>query len=264
MGWQRPVPMGQAGGQPPRRHPQPARRVLAGADRGRRRDAFAVHPPDRPRARRSWTLPGSRRRTRWTASTRSHSTACRIVSTFNDPDAKPVRERQYFEVFTNRAIYDQGWMACAQHSLPWRPDLAPAHWEDDRWELYNLDEDFSEYHDLAAQHPDKLAELQRIFDEECERYGVYPFDDRGVARLAAPKPPPGGADPRASAVHLLPGRGPAGRDRRAEHQEPLAPHHRPPRHHRRRCHRRLRRRVSGLRPLRRQRPPRLPVQLVRP
>ena len=116
-----------------------------------------------------------------------------------------MRERQYFEVFTNRAIYDQGWMACAQHSLPWRPDLAPAHWDDDRWELYNLDEDFSEYHDLAAQHPDKLAELKRIFDEECERYGVYPFDDRGVARLAAPKPPPGGADPGRRQFTYYPG-----------------------------------------------------------
>ena len=44
---------------------------------------------------------------------------------------------QYFEVFTNRAIYDQGWMACPAH-LPWRPDLAPGNWDDDTWEPYNL------------------------------------------------------------------------------------------------------------------------------
>jgi arylsulfatase A-like enzyme len=48
-----------------------------------------------------------------------------IASTFDDAKALPVRERQYFEIFTNRAIYDKGWIACAQHTLPWRQDLAP-------------------------------------------------------------------------------------------------------------------------------------------
>jgi arylsulfatase len=118
-----------------------------------------------------------------------------IQSTFADAKAKPVRERQYFEIFTNRAIYDKGWIACAQHTLPWRQDLAPGHWENDRWELYNIDDDFSEANDLAATHPDKLKELQAIFDEEAKKNNVYPFDDRGSARLAVPKPPPGGADP---------------------------------------------------------------------
>ena len=65
------------------------------------------------------------------------------ASTFDDAKARPVRERQYFEIFTNRAIYDKGWIACAQHTLPWRQDLAPGHWENDRWELYNLDEDLA-------------------------------------------------------------------------------------------------------------------------
>jgi arylsulfatase len=114
-----------------------------------------------------------------------------IASTFYDAEARPVRERQYFEIFTNRAIYDKGWIACAQHSLPWRQDLAPAHWENDRWELYNIDEDFSEAKDLAAQFPDKLAELKAIFDEEAEKNHVYPLDDRGAGRLAVPKPSPG-------------------------------------------------------------------------
>lgn len=118
-----------------------------------------------------------------------------IVSTFVDAGARPVREQQYFEVFTNRAIYDRGWIAVAQHTFPWRQDLAPGHWEQDKWELYNLDEDFSEAHDLAAQNPAKLAELRRLFDEEAQKNHVYPFDDRGAARLAVPKPSPGGADP---------------------------------------------------------------------
>ena len=89
----------------------------------------------------------------------------------------------------------QGGIACAQHTLPWRQDLAPGHWEKDRWELYNLDEDSSEAKDLAAEHPDKLAELKTLFDEEAGKNHVYPFDDRGAARAAVPKPSPGGSDP---------------------------------------------------------------------
>lgn len=119
-----------------------------------------------------------------------------IASTFASAGARPVRERQHFEVFTNRAIYDKGWIACAQHTLPWRQDLAPGEWEKDKWELYHLDEDFSEAKDLAADNPKKLAELKTLFDEEAKRNNVYPFDDRGAARLAIPKPSPGGSDPK--------------------------------------------------------------------
>ena len=118
-----------------------------------------------------------------------------IAATFAKPKARPVRQRQYFEIFTNRAIYDKGWIACAQHTLPWRQDLAPGHWENDRWELYNLDKDFSEANDLAAKYPKKLAELKKIFDQEARSNHVYPFDDRGAARLSVPKPSPGGSDP---------------------------------------------------------------------
>ncbi|MBW8172183.1 sulfatase-like hydrolase/transferase [Ornithinimicrobium sp. Arc0846-15] len=95
----------------------------------------------------------------------------RITSTFNNSAAKPVRERQYFEVLSNRAIYDQGWIACAQHTLPWRQDYAPGIWDKDKWELYHLDEDFSESNDLAEAHPEKLEELKKLFDEEAEKYG---------------------------------------------------------------------------------------------
>jgi arylsulfatase len=119
-----------------------------------------------------------------------------IASTFGDAKAKPVRERQYFEILSNRAIYDRGWIAAAQHTLPWRQDLAPGNWENDKWELYNLDQDFSEANDLAAKNPAKLAEMKKLFDEEARKNNVYPLDDRGAARLAVPKPSPGGADPR--------------------------------------------------------------------
>lgn len=128
-----------------------------------------------------------------------------ITASFTDAQAHPVRERQYFEIFSNRAIYDQGWIACAQHTFPWRQDFAPGHWENDRWELYNLDEDFSEARDLAADYPEKVAELKLIFEQECDTYGVYPLDDRGVARLSIPKPPPGGADPNRTHFTYYPG-----------------------------------------------------------
>jgi hypothetical protein len=123
-----------------------------------------------------------------------------IASTFFGAKARPVRERQYFEVFTNRAIYDDGWIACAQHTLPWRQDYAPGNWDKDKWELYHIDEDFSEAKNLAAVQPEKLAELKKLFDEEATKFHVYPFDDRGSARLAVPKPAPGGSDP--SRTHL--------------------------------------------------------------
>ena len=128
-----------------------------------------------------------------------------FLSTFDSPDAKPVRQRQYFEVFSNRAIYDDGWMACAQHTFPWRQDYAPGNWENDRWELYHLDEDFSEANDLALEMPEKLAQMKALFDEEAEKYNVYPLDDRGTGRIYEAKPSPGGSDPKRTKFTYYPG-----------------------------------------------------------
>jgi arylsulfatase len=115
-----------------------------------------------------------------------------FLPSFTDPDYQG-RSEQYFEIFSNRSIYRDGWKANAQHTLPWRQDLAPGNWEKDRWEIYNLNEDFSEANDLAEKNPEVLAELKREFDKAAERYHVYPFDDRGAGRLAIPKPPVPGA-----------------------------------------------------------------------
>src|SRR5262249_17881601 len=52
-----------------------------------------------------------------------------FASTFGDAKARPVRQRQYFEIFTNRPTYDNGWIAAGQHTFPWRQDFAPGHWE---------------------------------------------------------------------------------------------------------------------------------------
>lgn len=114
-----------------------------------------------------------------------------FLSTFKDADAPEIRKTQYFEIFGNRAIYDHGWVAAVQHTLPWRQDLSPGFdFEGEKWELYNIEEDFSEAVDVADKHPEKLTELKKLFYVEAEKYHVYPLDDRGAARLSVPKPSP--------------------------------------------------------------------------
>lgn len=116
-----------------------------------------------------------------------------FLASFDDP-AFAGRPEQYFEVFSNRSMYADGWKANAQHTFPWRQDYAPGNWQNDRWELYNLAEDFSEAHDVAAENPQKLEELKAKFASAAEEFGVLPLDDRGSGRLAIAKPPVPGAD----------------------------------------------------------------------
>ncbi len=127
-----------------------------------------------------------------------------FLASFDDPGFNG-RHNQYFEVFSNRSMYADGWKANAQHTFPWRQDFAPGNWDNDNWELYNLAEDFSEANDLAKSNPEKLAELKHKFDEAAKRYDVYPLDDRGSARLAIPKPPVPGADENATVYTYFPG-----------------------------------------------------------
>jgi arylsulfatase len=99
-----------------------------------------------------------------------------------DAKAPDRRRTQYFEMFGNRGIYHEGWMACTRHSTPWiMAPLPPL--TDDVWELYHVDEDFSQAEDLAAKHPRKLAELQAVFLDEAVRNHVLPIDDRRVERF---------------------------------------------------------------------------------
>src|SRR5262249_36166722 len=104
--------------------------------------------------------------------------------TFDDAKAKSRHTQQYFEIYGNRAMYKGGWIACARlDRIPWKVDpgtlakFAPGKWDPDRdkWELYHIDEDFSEANDLAEKHPEKLRELKKLFDEEAEKYKVYPL-----------------------------------------------------------------------------------------
>ena len=92
-----------------------------------------------------------------------HLSGRSFAASFTDPTYAG-RSEQYFEIISNRSIYMDGWKANAQHTFPWRSDLPSGNWDDDKWELYNLDEDFSEANDLAASMPEKLEELKKGFD----------------------------------------------------------------------------------------------------
>lgn len=114
-----------------------------------------------------------------------------FLSTFTNAAAPEIRDTQYFEIFGNRAIYENGWVAAVQHTLPWRQDLAPGFdFEHEKWELYNVKEDFTEANNIADKNPEKLEHLKKLFYEEAEKNHVYPLDDRGAGRLVVPKPSP--------------------------------------------------------------------------
>ena len=107
-----------------------------------------------------------------------------FMYSFDDAKAADRHTTQYFEMFGNRGIYHEGWVACTRHSIPWlmvpNPPL-----KDDVWELYNVDEDFSEANDLAAKNPEKLKDLQEIFNQEAKKNHVFPIDDRRSERFDA-------------------------------------------------------------------------------
>lgn len=107
-----------------------------------------------------------------------------LVYTFNDAKAKEKHAVQYFEMMGNRAIYQDGWLARTIHQAPWNPKPYAA-LQDDKWELYNVLEDFSLAKDLAAKDPAKLKSLQDLFMKEAEKYHVLPIDDRRFERFNA-------------------------------------------------------------------------------
>lgn len=107
---------------------------------------------------------------------------------FDDASAPGTRNTQYFETGGHRALYHDGWVAASFHGAPWVPSGSVG-FDNDVWELYNIEEDFSQAHDLAAENPEKLAELQSLFDEEARKFDVYPLDDRFAERGVNPERP---------------------------------------------------------------------------
>jgi hypothetical protein len=107
-----------------------------------------------------------------------------MAYSFEDAGAAERRETQYFEMFVNRGIYHKGWTAVSRHSTPWAFTGELPAYDDDVWELYAPD-DWTQAHDLTAERPDKLHELQRLFLIEAVKYNVLPLDDRRVERFNA-------------------------------------------------------------------------------
>jgi arylsulfatase len=102
-----------------------------------------------------------------------------------DAAAPEHRTKQYFELLGNRGMYQDGWMASAPASAPWIPIREKYDPDTQVWELYNIAEDFSQAHDLAAENPEKLRQLQDLWWAEAARYDVLPLDGRAVERLNA-------------------------------------------------------------------------------
>jgi len=103
---------------------------------------------------------------------------------FNDAKAAERHETQYFEMFGNRGIYHKGWTAVTRHKTPWIliGEKTPP-FDDDVWELYDTNKDWTQANDLSKQMPEKLHELQRLWLIEATRYNVLPLDDNLGARL---------------------------------------------------------------------------------
>lgn len=107
-----------------------------------------------------------------------------LAYTFNDAGAEEKHNVQYFEMFGNRGVYSDGWLVRTIHRPAWLQKPLNT-LQEDKWELYNTNEDFSLANDLASQNPEKLKEMQTLFMKEAEKYHVLPIDDRLLERTNA-------------------------------------------------------------------------------
>ena len=98
-----------------------------------------------------------------------------LASSLRSAEAKPSRSVQYFEMLGHRGIWQEGWKAVTHHQ-------SGVPFDDDQWELYHLEEDFSETNDLASEHPERLEAMVDLWWKEAEKHGVLPLDDRMMAQ----------------------------------------------------------------------------------
>jgi len=107
-----------------------------------------------------------------------------MVYTFDDANAPSKRTTQYFEMFGNRGIYHDGWVAATTPPIaPWVSIAKPIDVDDYKWELYHVSEDFSEARNLADGEPAKLKELQELFWTEAAKYNALPIDNSRIERF---------------------------------------------------------------------------------
>lgn len=108
-----------------------------------------------------------------------------FLKSFTESKPPEVRPTQYFELLVNRGIYHEGWMASSRSFVPWAPvrgDFDPIN---AKWELYDINKDFTQADNVASQNPEKVKELEALFWKEAEKYHVLPLDWRAVERLNA-------------------------------------------------------------------------------
>jgi arylsulfatase len=107
-----------------------------------------------------------------------------MLYSFDEAGAPSNHRTQYFEILANRAIYHDGWVATCFHGRPpWvRSQKLEVAGPQEKWELYNIAEDFSQSVDLAAKYPDKVKEMQDLFDSEAWKYNVYPLSGETTSR----------------------------------------------------------------------------------
>ncbi len=106
-----------------------------------------------------------------------------MLYSFTDQGAPERHDRQYFEMAGNRGIYFRGWSAVTRHSTPWLPNEELPALDDDVWELYDGEHDWTQARDLAHEQPERLASLQRLWLIEAVKHNVLPIDDRRFERL---------------------------------------------------------------------------------
>ena len=107
-----------------------------------------------------------------------------MLYSFDDAKAAERHETQYFEMVGNRGIYHKGWTAVTEHGTPWLifgRKIVP--FDDDVWELYDTNKDWSQSKDLSKQMPQKLHKLQRLWLIEAVKYNVLPIDDRIAEKM---------------------------------------------------------------------------------
>src|SRR4030095_9351341 len=108
-----------------------------------------------------------------------------IAYTFSDGNAPGRHKAQVFEIGVNRGMYQHGWVSSSLYFPPWQPDRTGFDMDKAKWELYDIDHDFSQADDLAASNPGKLRALQDLWWAEAARNNVLPLDWRGPERFSA-------------------------------------------------------------------------------
>ena len=108
-----------------------------------------------------------------------------LAYTFNEATAKDRRRTQYFELGANRGICHEGWCAASMAFVPWDLNRGAIDIDRTRWELYNIDEDFSQANDLAAKEPGRLQALKDLWWAEAARHQVLPLNWGGSERFSA-------------------------------------------------------------------------------